>query len=36
MTNENTATEQISELVEYILESMDMETFESFVREKLT
>ena len=36
MTNENTATEQISELVEYILESMDMETLESFVRENLT
>jgi len=28
--------EQISELVEYLLESMDMETLESFVRENLT
>ena len=36
MTNENAETEQISELVEYILESMDMETLESFVRENLT
>ncbi len=46
MTNENAdkeliaeldvETEQISELVEYILEGMDMETLESFVRENLT
>ena len=46
MTNENAdkeliaeldvETEQISELVEYILESMDMGTLESFVRENLT
>ena len=36
MTNENSETEQISELVEYILEGMDMETLESFVRENLT
>ena len=36
MTNENAETEQISELVEYILEGMDTETLESFVRENLT